>query len=345
MSKKRKNKKNSSAARLLIVLILIFAALAAGAMFYLDNSGKPVDPGALDAMTVEIPSGSSTNAIGDILFKEGLIRSEFAFGIQSRISKNDGKFKAGFYDLSKSMSMKEIMAELLKGTAKTIRFTIPEGFDIRRTSERLSSSGLINGDEFLRQIEEGDFPYRFVTSTPAGRNRLEGYLYPDTYEVFSNATEEQIIDKMLSRFNDLFIEAYYERAAELGMDINQLVTMASIIEREAKVAEDRPVIASVFYNRLKIGMPLQSCATVQYILGEQKEKLTNSDIAIDSPYNTYRIAGLPPGPICSPGIESIKAALYPADTDYLYFLAKGDGSHVFSVTYEDFLKNKKMYID
>jgi UPF0755 protein len=129
------------------------------------------------------------------------------------------------------------------------------------------------------------------------------------------------------------------------MSVRDIVTLASIIEREARIPEDRPVIASVFYNRLKINMPLQSCATVQYILGEQKPVLSIKDTQIESPYNTYLNPGLPPGPIASPGADSIKAALYPADTDYLYFLAKGDGSTVFSSTYDQFLKDKAKYID
>jgi UPF0755 protein len=243
------------------------------------------------------------------------------------------------------MTMESIMKQLINGTVLTVRFTIPEGFDIAKVTDRLTAGNLVNKDEFINQLTNGVFSYRFLSDVPAGKERLEGFLYPDTYEIYPDATEKKIIDKMLSRFDEVFTEEYYRRADELGMSVSQIMTLASIIEREAKVAEDRPVIASVFYNRLAIDMPLQSCATVQYILGEQKEKLTNKDIAIDSPYNTYKNAGLPPGPICSPGIESIKAALYPSDTDYLYFLAKGDGSSVFSVTYDDFLKNKAKYIE
>jgi UPF0755 protein len=149
---------------------------------------------------------------------------------------------------------------------------------------------------------------------------------------------------MLYQFSKVFTEESKARARELGMSVRELITLASIIEREAQVSEDRPVIASVFYNRLKIGMPLQSCATVQYILGEQKPVLSIEDTRIESPYNTYLISGLPPGPIASPGAESIQAALYPADTKYLFFLAKGDGSHAFSETYEQFLRDKAKYI-
>jgi len=345
MSRKRKKGKVHPATRLAALLAIIFVVSAIGFQVFLSSASKPVDSAATDTINVEIPSGSSTDSIAGILEENGLIRSTFAFGIKSRLEGLDGTYEAGYYALAKNMTMDEIMQAIQKGTALTVRFTIPEGFDIKKTAERLSEKGLINIDEFMNQVETGDYPYKFLADAASGRERLEGFLYPDTYEVYPDADERQIIDKMLARFDALFTDEYYDRAAEMGMSVNQVITLASIIEREARVPEDRPVIASVFYNRLEIGMPLQSCATVQFILGEQKEKLTNDDIAIDSPYNTYKNKGLPPGPICSPGIDSIKAALYPADTDYLYFLAKGDGSHVFSVTYDDFLKNKDKYIN
>jgi UPF0755 protein len=241
--------------------------------------------------------------------------------------------------------MEEIMKALVAGKAETVRFTIPEGYDIKRTSAKLTEDGLINAETFAKEIETGKFDYEFLKDAPAGPNRLEGFLFPETYEIFANANEHDIIDKMLYQFNKVFTDEYYARAEELGMSVRDVITLASIIEREARVPEDRPVIASVFYNRLKIKMPLQSCATVQYILGEQKPVLSIKDTKIESPYNTYLHPGLPPGPIASPGADSIKAALYPADTDYLYFLAKGDGSHAFSSTYEQFLKDKAKYIN
>jgi UPF0755 protein len=241
--------------------------------------------------------------------------------------------------------MEEIMELLLTGKADTLRFTIPEGYDIKRVTAKLAEEGLINQEAFLKEIESGQFDYEFLKDAPAGPDRLEGFLFPETYEIFATANEHDIIDKMLYQFNKVFTAEYYARAEELGMSVREVITLASIIEREARVPEDRPIIASVFYNRLTIDMPLQSCATVQYILGEQKPVLSIKDTQIESPYNTYQNLGLPPGPIASPGADSIKAALYPADTNYLYFLAKGDGSHAFSSTYEQFLRDKAKYID
>lgn len=338
---KKRKKQSMIIFPILVIIILIFGSL----FIFLWNSNQAIDPNNNEIVYLEVPKGSSSGQIGQLLVESNLIKNELAFKLKTRLENNSAQYKAGYYSLSQSMSMDEIMEMIKKGSALTVRFTIPEGYDIKRTSERLVSEGLIDASEFLNQIENGTFEYYFLTDAPKGKHRLEGYLYPDTYEVFPNATEEEIINKMLSRFDEVFTMEYKEQLSKSGLSINELITLASIIEREAIIPADRPIIASVFYNRLKIDMPLQSCATVQFILGDQKAKLSLDDIAIVSPYNTYTISGLPPGPICSPGIESIKAALYPTQTGYLYFLAKGDGSTVFSVTYEDFLVNKAKYIN
>jgi len=242
--------------------------------------------------------------------------------------------------------MFEIMEELKKGAAaNTKRFTVPEGLDIKHLTEKLVSDGLVDTDKFKYELEYGAFDYWFLEGIPEGPDRLEGFLFPETYEIFVDANEHDIIDKMLYQFSKVFTDEYKARTEEMDMTVLEVITMASIVEREAMIAADRPVIASVFYNRLDIDMPLQSCATVQYIVGEQKPVLSIADTRIGSPYNTYLISGLPPGPIASPGEASIRAALYPDDTDCLFFLAKGDGSHVFSKDYNQFLKDKAQYID
>ena len=329
----------------IISIIVIGLLLFATAFIYISNAGKPLNSSNKEIVYLEIPKGSGSSEIARLLHDSKLIDNELAFKIKTKLGNYGSLYKAGYYPLSQSMSMDEIINLIQKGSALTVRFTIPEGFDIKRITERLLDQDLIDAGDFQNQVENGSFNYYFLSDAQKGKNRLEGFLYPDTYEVFPNATAKEIIDKMLSRFDQVFTLEYKDQLAKSGLTMNELITLASIIEREAKVPADRPVIASVFYNRLKIKMPLQSCATVQYILGEQKEKLTLDDIAIDSPYNTYKISGLPPGPICSPGLESIKAALYPAKTDYLYFLAKGDGSTVFSTTYDEFLADKAKYIN
>ncbi len=347
MGKRRNRVKNKR--RLFISAIIMAAAIiiafAAVYSVYIGNGSKPVKPGSEEYISITIPSGTGTGGIAQILAENNLISSTGVFKLQSKSKGYDGKYKAGQYSLSPGMSMEEIMELLLTGKADTLRFTIPEGYDIKRVTAKLAEEGLINQEAFLKEIESGQFDYEFLKDAPAGPDRLEGFLFPETYEIFATANEHDIIDKMLYQFNKVFTAEYYARAEELGMSVREVITLASIIEREARVPEDRPIIASVFYNRLTIDMPLQSCATVQYILGEQKPVLSIKDTQIESPYNTYQNLGLPPGPIASPGADSIKAALYPADTNYLYFLAKGDGSHAFSSTYEQFLRDKAKYID
>lgn len=347
MGKRRNKIKNKRRLLISSVIILGVIIIALSVIFsmYIANESKPVDPDSKEYILVTIPSGTGTEGIARLLEENHLIGNTGIFKLQSKSKGYDGKFKAGQYSLSPSMSMEDIMKILMVGSDETTRFTIPEGYDIKRTTAKLSEEGLVNAETFAREIETGQFDYEFLADAPAGPDRLEGFLFPETYDIFTTANEHDIIDKMLYQFNKVFTDEYYARAEELGMSVREVITLASIIEREAQVPEDRPIIASVFYNRLKIDMPLQSCATVQYILGEQKPVLSIKDTQIESPYNTYQNPGLPPGPIASPGADSIKAALYPADTDYLFFLAKGDGSHAFSVTYDQFLKDKAKYIN
>lgn len=339
-----KNKK-----RLLLSLLLTFSLIGLIGAFlfssYINNSGEALNPGDDTFVTVIIPSGTSTIGIAEILKSENLIADSTLFKVRSKLEGYDGSFRAGQYELSPGMTMDEMMKILLSGQDSIARFTIPEGYDISKTIETLAAKGLIDSETFQQEITSGQFDFRFIEELPDGENRLEGFLFPETYEIFANSNEHDIVEKMLSQFDNVFTEEHYARAEELGMSLYEVITLASIIEREAVVSSDRPIISGVFQNRLKIGMPLQSCATVQYILGEQKPVLSEDDIQIQNPYNTYLITGLPPGPICSPGIESINAVLWPTNTDYLYFLAKGDGSHVFSVTYDEHLRNKAIYID
>jgi len=213
----------------------------------------------------------------------------------------------------------------------------------------LERNKLINKNKFAKIANETKFEFEFLNNVPNTLHlKLEGYLFPDTYNFDLASGEEGILKIMLSNFNRKFKPEYYTRAKKLGMTVHQVITLASIIEREAKLAEERSIISGVFHNRLKKKMKLESCATIQYILfmekGIIKETLTEEDLKIDNIYNTYKYSGLPPGPICNPGEDSIKAALYPDDeNEYLYFVAKGDGSHVFSKTLKEHNEAKKKY--
>jgi UPF0755 protein len=325
----------------LIFLCIIIIILGLGKTHF-NKQIEPVNKKDHEEVMINIPIGVSTKQIAKILYKEDMINSEWAFRILSKKSKTDGKMKAGNYYIKKDMSSQEIIKKLVNGdTVKdTIKVTIPEGFELKQIAKRLEEKGLTTEKEFIKIAEDEEFDYVFLKNLPKGKNRLEGFLFPDTYEISKNATPKEIIMKMLNRFDHVFMDAYYKRAEELNMTVNDIVTLASIIEREAKVDKERPIVSSVFYNRIEKKMPLQSCATVQYILGERKARLTLKDIAINSPYNTYKQEGLPPKPIASPGKASIEAALYPNKTEYLYFVVSKNGEHHFSKTYKEHLKAK-----
>ena len=345
MSKRRRKKKGNGLLIAVISLIILIAIGVGGFSVIMGDADKALDPDSTAMMVVEIPSGSTTTRIGNILVEQGVIDSADSFKLQSKMQGMDGKYKAGEYTLSPAMTMTEIMEILVSGNVNTVRFTIPEGLRVDEVADKLAAEGLINRDLFLKEIESGEFNYKFLKDAPAGKLRLEGYLYPNTYDVFTTASEHDIIDRLLRQLDTVFTDEMYARAEELGMDLNEVMTIASLIERETMVDSERAKVASVIYNRLDIGMKLQIDATVQYALGESKQFLTYADLEVKSPYNTYQIEGLPPGPICSPGEASIKAALYPEDTDYIYYVlsAAKDGSHKFAKTGSEFLRYKQEY--
>jgi UPF0755 protein len=326
-------------------LLVVALAVAAGLWLFAEMNMRPVNAADTAAVSVTIPQGAGTRAIADILKDADLIRSKLLFRIKSRTDGIDGHYKAGAYLLTRDMSMRRIMEALKTGTeAETNRFTIPEGLTVAQTAQTLAEAGLVDAADFLAEAETGDFGgYRFLRDAAGG---LEGYLYPETYDVYADATAHDLIDRMLAHFDKLFTEECYGKAEALGFTVNEIVTIASLIERETRVPEERALVASVIQNRLAKGMPLQIDATVQYALGEWKERLSYADLEIDSPYNTYAHAGLPPGPICSPRIECIEAALNPADTDYLYYVLRPelDGRHSFTKSYDEFLKFKDAYM-
>ncbi|MFA4886244.1 MAG: endolytic transglycosylase MltG, partial [Desulfotomaculaceae bacterium] len=207
-----------------------------------------------------------------------------------------------------------------------------------------ASKGLVDRDKFFAAVANEDFSYAFIQSLPKGDKRLEGYLFPDTYQVTRGSSEKSIIDMMLQRFaREMSNHDYQAQASKGGLSLHEAITVASLIEREARIDEERPLIAGVIYNRLNMQMQLQLCATVEYALGTNKPKLYYKDLEIDSPYNTYRIMGLPPGPIAMPGENSLLAAIHPAHTEYLYYVAKPDGSHAFATTLAEHEANQEMY--
>lgn len=320
---------------LIIVAVLVFTGCVSEADY------TAVDPAATDTVILEIPSGSTAKSIGALLESEGLIRSADAFVKKVKDMDAAAALQAGQYQFSKAMSVEDVVKVVSGGEVyrNTFKVVVPEGFEVVQIAERLSADGHIDKDLFYKELQTGDFDYKFLSPEDRETN-LEGFLFPATYTFDVGTSEHDIIDAMLKKFDEVFKDEYYTQAESLGLSVREVITMASIVEREARVHDERPIVAGVFYNRIKTKMALQSCATVQYILGERKEVLSNADIAIDNPYNTYKYPGLPPAPIASPGERSIKAALYPADTEYFYFVTTnlGDGSHYFSKTYDEHLQ-------
>lgn len=334
--------------KVIIVLLLLIAIAGAGGFWYISNLDKPMDPSSTDEISIEIPEGTYAGAIGEILEKNGVIKSAFNFKLYLRMLKEQPAMKAGNYTLSPSMDFDTIIDILVNNEVNDLQVTVPEGLTIKQTAQKLADQGVGTYEGFMDAIENGDYDYSFIKN-----DSLEGYLMPATYKIPSGADEHEIINIMLDHFEDTAAKLYAETDNAITEDysLDEIIAAASIIERECAVDEERPLVASVIYNRMNASMKLQMCSSVQYILlnetGEVKEVLTYDDIAIDNPYNTYKHYGLPPGPICSPGIKSIEAAMNPADTDYLYFVLseKLDGTSNFTSDYSEFEKFEKAYSD
>lgn len=339
-----KKKKRFRPASIIIGLILIIIILAGFAKSYYDKLFLAVDPDNSLGVTVEIPQGSGAVKIAEILFNEDLIKNQYIFRIAVKNKEVANKLKAGKYELNKTMDVNEIIDKLTAGSKNenVTSFTIPEGYEIKQIADSLAEKGLVNKERFLQLTSDKNLfedKHEFLEELEDGQS-LEGFLFPSTYEIYLGASEEEIIDRMLSQFGKVYEEELKGKMDKYDFDLNELVTLASIIEREAKLDEERTMISAVFHNRLEEGMLLQSCATVQYILGERKEVLSTRDTQIPSDFNTYINIGLPPHPIAVPGAKSLIASLEPEDVDYLYFRTREDGSggHTFSRTYDEHIK-------
>jgi UPF0755 protein len=298
----------------------------------------PLNPTDERPITVHIPAGASTREAADHLAGRGLIKDAIFFRYYARYRKLDDQIKPGEYELSPAMAPEAILLKLTRGEIVVRRFTIPEGLTVTQTVDLLASQGLVDKGK-LRGLT-GD-PQRVSVYLPAEskvEEPFEGYLFPATYEYTGELTEERLVALLLERFDQLWTAARRTRAEELGLSIHQVVTLASIIEEEAQAPPERPIIAGVYHNRLKIGMKLDADPTVRYGLKKPIDQpLLYADLDIMTPYNTYRQPGLPPGPISAPGEAAIEAALYPTAHDFWYFVAKADGSgeHYFAKSLEE----------
>ena len=335
-ARKKKQQKKTLKKVLLVLLVILLVVLGGGLVAdYLPGHQT-------GEIVVVIPEQSSTADIAKILKKDNLILSENFFRVMSKIRGVDSKYNYGKFKVNRGAGYEELFTTLTQaGTnADAIKVTIPEGYEIYKIADLLEEKGLIDKEKFYYLVDYGEFDYDFIQDIPDRENRLEGYLFPSTYTFVPN-DEKAIINEMLMQFEKVYAK-YEDRAEEMDMTMDEVITLASIIEREAQGDEDRKLVSSVFHNRLDSDKYpyLQSCATVQYILKERKPVLSVEDTKIDSPYNTYINKGLPVGPIASPGEKSIEAALYPEESDYLFFVLGSDGKHHFSETYEEHKQNK-----
>ncbi|SFP92937.1 endolytic transglycosylase MltG [Salibacterium halotolerans] len=338
----------------LAILVLLAAAAAVGGWLYISSALEPVDENSEEQVTVEIPIGSSASDIGSILEDAGVIHNGTVFQYYVRY-KNEQGLQAGTYELSPSMEIDTIIDRLKEGTVMkepAFSFTIPEGTWYEDIVQTIAEAGphdaeairsKLSDEEYLNQLIE---EYDVLTDTVLNeeiRYPLEGYLFPATYEfVDENASIEKITARMIEQTEEIMVE-FSEQVEESDYTFHELLTLASIVEREARKQEDRPKIAGVLFNRLEEGMRLEVDPTVSYAMGEHNYMTSSEDLQTDSPFNTYQHTGIPPGPIASPGRSSIQAVMNPEDNDYLFFYARPGGEVIYNENYEEHRQVQEKY--
>lgn len=297
---------------------------------------------AEERIHVKITAGMSTSEIADQLAEKGVIANSFKFRLLSRLRGYDDQMKRGTYVFTANMEDEEVFEIILNGEKHEVTFTIPEGFGVKDIAERLYEIDLVDKKDFLKAAENFA-PYDYMKKHKNVFYAAEGFLFPDTYTVESDISIEDILKMMAEDFDNRLTQDLRDQAKEKNLSIYDLIILASLVEKEVRYAEDRAIVAQVFLKRLQLNMPLQTDATLQYLMDAPKEDVSIEDTKIDSPYNTYQNAGLPPGPIASPGMESILAVLNPADTNYLYFVADRQGHNHYSDTYDEHLELVNQY--
>ena len=323
-----------SATTLFILFSFLFAAFQELSLY----SKKPAFTFAEPQM-VMINSGQTFQAITRTLYEKKLIDHPFKFKLIARIKGFDRNIKAGEYLLSSSMSPEKILETIADGKVYLYRITIPEGYSIDQIASLLEEKGILEGAEFIKVANDPILVERLGIQAES----FEGYLFPDTYFFEKNAVIRKVIRSMVEQFHVKFAPIWEKRRSDLNLSIHEFVTLASIIEKETGNAEERFLVSSVFHNRLNRSMPLQSDPTVIYGIENFDGNLTRQHLNTPTPYNTYTIAGLPPGPIANPGKASLEAALFPAESPYLYFVSKKDKTHYFSTNYDEHREAVKKY--
>ncbi|WP_060794472.1 endolytic transglycosylase MltG [Clostridium perfringens] len=339
-----KRLKNSKSMVLIsIFIILLVINLAVFVVKYNSIKQSPLQYNQAD-ITFKVKEGESLNGLFERLNNENVLRSSFFSKIYIKFNNVEESIKPGTYTVNSDISFQDFLSVLTDGKVSEAKVTFPEGYTVEDIAKKLEESKVCTKDEFLKVVKEYPLP-SYIKPNNERKYELEGFLFPDTYAIPKGTTPKQIIEMMLNRFEGVINEIQ----SELGITIpkeeyEKYVIVASMVEKEARDDSERAEIASVIYNRLQKGMPLQIDATVLYALGEHKDTVLYKDLKVDSPYNTYKIKGLPVGPICNPGKPSLLAAIRPAKTDYIYYLLNpSNNKHYFTNNYEDFLAKKKEF--
>jgi UPF0755 protein len=317
--------------KLALLLLVVCVGLAGAAWWMYDRIRSPHRAFSGDEVFVDLPAGTSVSAMADRLASVGVVPDALTFRVAARLSGQERRLQAGEYRFSQAATPAEVVDRIARGDVFVMPITFREGLTIREMADVFAATELGTADAFLAAARR---PER-IRHLDTRAEDLEGYLFPSTYTLARRASADVLIEAMVAQFERAFDSGLREEADRQGLSVRDVVTLASIVERETGVPDERPLIARVFLNRLQIGMQLQTDPTVIYAMmraGRWNGNITRNDLMMQDPYNTYRHPGLPPGPIAAPGRASLEAVLRPADASYLYFVSRNDGTHVFSST-------------
>lgn len=344
LRKKTKQKNNFIFIKNIFLIFLVFIVILFFYYFNILNSSAGIDQEKIFI----IEKGQSVSEISANLHQEGLIKSEFIFKLYIKKSSKEYIFREGSYNLNYKMNMKEVLEELTKNISlkPEKKVTFIEGWSLKDYARILEEKELFSSEEFLKKTELNDYSnnFDFLKDKP-DKHDLEGYLFPDTYNFFEDASVDDVINRMLQNFDKKLTPEMRAEIKRQSKSIHEIITMASIIEKEVQSEKDMKMVSGLFWNRIKNRQALESCATLAYILGVNKAIYTYEDTRTPSAYNTYTNRGLPPGPIANPGVKAIEAAIYPESNNYNYFLTDPKTRNtIFSRTYEEHLLNKNKYL-
>jgi UPF0755 protein len=329
---------------LLAVLFILLMVITIMGIKASNQQYLPVDPNNKTPVDIYIPADVGARQVAAILEENQVIRSQKAFLSYCRKEKLDTRLKPGHYMFNRSQTLAQIAHSIAEGQVVKIKVTIPEGYTVKEIGELLVEKRVCSQEAWQEAIN-AEYPYEFLKKVPANsKYKLEGFLFPDTYYIEEDTTSHEVINMMLQNFAQVWEKDFADQAQAKNMDIYETTILASLIEEEAMHDDERRTISGVIHNRLRDGMYLQLCPTVLYCFDQKKTVLNDADLDIESPYNTYRHPGLPPGPISNPGKASIAAALNPEKNSYYFYVSKGDGSHYFSRTYQEHLQAMSRYL-